>query len=109
MGWHDLRRGYPLKSLKSKEACENRAAALDKGADKLEHDAQEKESNKNIALGTSKTNYLDPRITVAFCKRSGLEISKVFTKSHLKKFPWAMDAGAEYVFDGESGMAAAEG
>jgi DNA topoisomerase-1 len=27
-----------------------------------------KESNKEIALGTSKTNYNDPRISVAWCK-----------------------------------------
>lgn len=49
-----------------------------------------KEDNKTVALGTSKMNYMDPRISVVFCKRAGLEIHKVFTKLHLEKFPWAM-------------------
>ena len=33
---------------------------------KLEVTATDKEENKEIALGTSKLNYLDPRITVAW-------------------------------------------
>lgn len=33
---------------------------------KLEVQATDREENKQIALGTSKLNYLDPRITVAW-------------------------------------------
>lgn len=33
---------------------------------KLEVQATDKEENKEIALGTSKLNYLDPRISVAW-------------------------------------------
>jgi len=33
---------------------------------KLEVQATDKEENKEIALGTSKLNYLDPRIAVAW-------------------------------------------
>ncbi|GMF58493.1 unnamed protein product [Phytophthora fragariaefolia] len=32
---------------------------------------QDKTDNKEVALGTSKLNYMDPRITVAWCKRVG--------------------------------------
>ncbi len=35
---------------------------------KLELNAKVKEDLKTVALGTSKINYLDPRITVAWCK-----------------------------------------
>jgi DNA topoisomerase-1 len=28
-----------------------------------------KEDNKAVALGTSKINYMDPRITIAWCKK----------------------------------------
>lgn len=28
-----------------------------------------KEANKTVSLGTSKVNYMDPRITVAWCKK----------------------------------------
>jgi hypothetical protein len=34
---------------------------------KLELQATDKEENKEIALGTSKLNYLDPRISVSWC------------------------------------------
>lgn len=34
---------------------------------KLEVQETDKEENKTIALGTSKLNYLDPRISVAWC------------------------------------------
>lgn len=35
----------------------------------LELKLQDKTDNKEVALGTSKLNYMDPRITVAWCKR----------------------------------------
>jgi DNA topoisomerase I len=43
-----------------------------------------------VALGTSKTNYNDPRISVAWCKRKEVPIDKVFPKTLLEKFVWAM-------------------
>lgn len=45
-----------------------------------------------MALSTSKVNYMDPRITVAWCKRLSVPIEKVFNKSLLDKFPWSMEA-----------------
>ncbi|GBE60860.1 DNA topoisomerase i [Babesia ovata] len=57
-----------------------------------------KDDNKTVALGTSKINYMDPRITVAFCKRYEVPIEKIFNKSLRTKFPWAMYASADYVF-----------
>lgn len=36
---------------------------------KLEVQATDREENKQIALGTSKLNYLDPRISVAWCEK----------------------------------------
>ena len=37
---------------------------------KLEIDIRNKDDNKEVALGTSKINYCDPRISIAWCKRS---------------------------------------
>ena len=66
---------------------------------KLETQAVDKEENKTIALGTSKLNYLDPRITVAWCKKFDVPIEKVFTKTHREKFRWAIEmAGPDYEF-----------
>ena len=45
-----------------------------------------------IATSTSKTNYNDPRITVAWCKQWEVPIDKIFTKVLLEKFGWAMSA-----------------
>ncbi|OEH78013.1 DNA topoisomerase i [Cyclospora cayetanensis] len=57
-----------------------------------------KDDNKTVALGTSKINYMDPRITVAFCKQYELPIEKVFNKSLRLKFPWAMFAPSNFIF-----------
>lgn len=50
----------------------------------MERDKETKEDLKTVALGTSKINYLDPRITVAWCKRHEVPIEKV-GKRFIKK------------------------
>lgn len=50
----------------------------------------EKIETKNVSLGTSKINYNDPRISVAWCKRHSVPIEKVFSKELRAKFTWAM-------------------
>lgn len=51
-----------------------------------------------IATGTSKTNYNDPRISVAWCKKFDVPIEKIFTKVLLEKFAWSMDVKGEWLF-----------
>lgn len=46
--------------------------------DNIERQIDTKEELKTVALGTSKINYLDPRITVAWCKRHEVPIEKVY-------------------------------
>ncbi|XP_046438662.1 DNA topoisomerase I, mitochondrial-like [Daphnia pulex] len=66
---------------------------------KLEVQATDREENKEIALGTSKLNYLDPRISVAWCKKNDVPIEKIYNKTQREKFQWAIDmAGPEFVF-----------
>lgn len=48
---------------------------------KLELDIRNKDDNKEVALGTSKINYMDPRISVAWCKRVEVPIEKIFAKT----------------------------
>ncbi|XP_057818740.2 DNA topoisomerase 1 alpha [Cryptomeria japonica] len=57
-----------------------------------------KDDFRTLALETSKKNYLDPRITVAWCKRHDVHIKKIFSKSLLAKFEWAMGVEKEYKF-----------
>ena len=53
---------------------------------------------KNISLGTSKINYIDPRITVAFMKRFDFPVDKIFSKTLQEKFKWAFDVDQDYKF-----------
>lgn len=59
---------------------------------------EKKEENKEIALGTSKTNYNDPRISVAWCKFNDVPIEKVFAKTLRGKFIWAMATDPNWKF-----------
>jgi DNA topoisomerase-1 len=58
----------------------------------------EKEELKTVALTTSKTNYIDPRITAAWAKRLEVPLEKLFSKSLRDKFPWAMEVAPDWKF-----------
>merc|ERR1712227_412061 len=68
---------------------------------KLELDIRNKDENKEVALGTSKINYMDPRISVAWCKRNEVSIEKIFAKTLRDKFVWAMSVPPTWRFEGE--------
>ncbi|SCU81774.1 LAMI_0B07624g1_1 [Lachancea mirantina] len=53
---------------------------------------KDREDNSQVALGTSKINYIDPRLSVVFCKKFDVPIEKVFTKSLREKFKWAIES-----------------
>jgi DNA topoisomerase-1 len=53
---------------------------------------------KNVSLGTSKTNYIDPRITVAFLKTHDIPVEKIFSTTLREKFFWAFDVDAKWRF-----------
>lgn len=53
---------------------------------------KDKEENSQVSLGTSKINYIDPRLSVVFCKKYKVPIEKIFTKSLREKFKWAIES-----------------
>ncbi|XP_053990969.1 DNA topoisomerase I, mitochondrial-like isoform X2 [Hylaeus volcanicus] len=57
-----------------------------------------KDANKTVASSTSKQHYMDPRISVSFCKKWELPVEKIFNTTLRKKFPWAMYARCDFVF-----------
>lgn len=70
-------------------------AALERakvGVQKVLVEATIKDSNKTISLGTSKTNYIDPRIVFSWGAELGVSASKLLNKSLQDKFPWAKNA-----------------
>ncbi|CAG4944163.1 unnamed protein product [Colias eurytheme] len=89
-------------SVKEKLACDKKKKALERLREqlkKLELQETDKDENKTIALGTSKLNYLDPRISVSWCKKHNVPIEKIYNKTQRDKFRWAIDmAGPDYVF-----------
>ena len=63
---------------------------------KLKRDTKTK--MKNVSLGTSKNNYIDPRIIFAFIKKFSIPPEKLFTKVLLKRFEWATSVDENYRF-----------
>ncbi|CAD7953826.1 unnamed protein product [Amoebophrya sp. A120] len=88
----------------SVDACVKQIGQQMERVKKAKHEIEMKEGNKNVSLTTSKINYMDPRITIAFCKRVNLDVNKVFSKTILQKFPWAMDVVKEYKFVKDAGQ-----
>ncbi|XP_078335773.1 DNA topoisomerase I, mitochondrial-like isoform X2 [Crassostrea virginica] len=90
------------KTEKAKQALTKRKTQLQRLEEqliKLEVQATDKEENKEIALGTSKLNYLDPRISVAWCKKWEVPVEKIYNKTQREKFRWAIDmAEADFEF-----------
>ncbi|CAO3686186.1 unnamed protein product [Umbelopsis vinacea] len=60
--------------------------------------ALDKEEGKETALGTSKLNYIDPRISAAWCKKYNVPVEKVFSKTLRDKFQWAMEIDENWKF-----------
>ncbi|KAI8620897.1 hypothetical protein BC830DRAFT_1096703 [Chytriomyces sp. MP71] len=58
----------------------------------------DKDENKTTALGTSKINYIDPRISVAWCKKFDVDLEKIFNRSLREKFHWATHIDEEWEF-----------
>lgn len=92
--------GNPTSSGKrvAPDVLKARIAKKQEAIAKQEVIAQNREDLKTVALGTSKINYLDPRVSVAWCKANEVPIEKVFNKSLLNKFSWAMEEDSKFRF-----------
>ncbi|KAF4123518.1 DNA topoisomerase I [Geosmithia morbida] len=71
------------KLMKSIEKLDDRVKVL-------ETQAEDRDGNKEVALTTSKLNYIDPRLTVVFSKKFDVPIEKFFSKTVRDKFRWAI-------------------
>ena len=85
------------KAKKSKRSTEKLNQMRDV-IKKLRAKKQLKIELKNVSLGTSKINYIDPRITIAFLKRHNIPIDKIFSKTLQEKFKWATEIDADFQF-----------
>ncbi|KAI0730252.1 DNA topoisomerase I [Fomitopsis betulina] len=87
-----------LKRERPTEKIEEAIAKLDDKMKTFKLQMEDREAGKEVALSTSKINYLDPRITAAWCKEHDVPIEKIFSKTLLTKFPWAMQVESEWKF-----------
>ncbi|XP_029974127.1 DNA topoisomerase 1 [Salarias fasciatus] len=95
----DHKASHDEKSKKAVEVKRKAVQRIEEQLMKLQVQATDREENKQIALGTSKLNYLDPRISVAWCKKYGVPIEKIYNKTQREKFAWAIDmAEKDYEF-----------
>lgn len=78
------------RTTPSLESLEGRVTKWTDSIKKAELNLKNKDSNKEVALGTSKINYMDPRITVAWCKRCDVPIESIFPKTLRDKFNWCV-------------------
>ncbi|KAJ7188191.1 DNA topoisomerase I [Mycena filopes] len=94
-------RGTQKADLKRDRPAEKIQEAIEKLDEKIKaHKLQiiDRDEGKEVALGTSKINYLDPRITAAWCKTHDVPVEKLFSKTLLVKFPWALEVEEDWKF-----------
>src|SRR3989338_6753490 len=83
---------------KTSESIATKIEAIKKKIDDLKQEKKMTIDKKTVSLITSRTNYCDPRITIAWCKRTDVPVSKLFSKTLQDKFPWALDCPKDYAF-----------
>ena len=86
------------QAKKSKKKNPERIKKMEQTLKQLQAKKILKSELKNISLGTSKINYIDPRITIAFLKRHNLPVDKIFSKTLQEKFKWAMNTDVDFIF-----------
>lgn len=67
----------------------------DKSIDSTKNKIEEKSDTMNVAMSTSLTNYIDPRVIVSWAKQQEIELDYVYTPKLMKKFQWAIECTDE--------------
>ncbi len=87
-----------LKKKKEKYEDNAKIKKVDVMIKSLKLKKETKLKMKNVSLGTSKNNYIDPRIIFSFIKKYDIPPEKLFTKVLLKRFQWATTVDKDYRF-----------
>ncbi|KAL1639952.1 DNA topoisomerase 1 [Diplodia intermedia] len=101
----DLEKKFRKENKTKKVEAEGKGVTVDKLETKVEQlqqrietakvQLEDKDNNKEVALGTSKINYIDPRLTVVFSKKFDVPIERFFSKTLREKFDWAIKSAGE--------------
>ena len=87
-----------VKLLKKDEKDAKKISKINMRLRKLKAKKELKLELKNISLGTSKINYIDPRITVAWIKKHDFPVEKIFSETLREKFSWAFKVDEKFVY-----------
>ena len=79
------------KELKETKKDGRSTATLEKRVIVKKEAINAKEKVTEINPGTSLTNYIDPRLVIAWVKANNVPIDKIYTKALQSKFKWAID------------------
>lgn len=77
--------------LKIKKKGNRSTKSLEERIRKKKAAIELKEVGKSISTTTSKQNYIDPRLVVAWAKANEMDIKGVYTETMQRKFRWAID------------------
>ncbi|KAG7884049.1 hypothetical protein KL938_001921 [Ogataea parapolymorpha] len=86
---------YEIKSTQTVEKLQQQVEKIETRIKNTSLQLKDKEDNSQVALNTSKINYIDPRLTVMFSKKFEVPIEKLFTKTLREKFAWAIESADE--------------
>ena len=81
-----------LKQQKKEKIKENKSTkSVDKSIESTKTKIEDKANTMNVAITTSLTNYIDPRIIVVWADTQGINPDYIYSTTLMKKFTWAMD------------------
>lgn len=86
------------KSKMKKEDYNSKLSKIDSKIKLIKLKKDTKHKMKNVSLGTSKMNYIDPRIIFSFIKKFNIPQEKLFTKTLLARFEWASKVTKDYKY-----------
>lgn len=84
-----------IKKCGSEEKIRNKIEKFNQRIQVAFIQLKDREDNSQVSLGTSKINYIDPRLSVMFSKRFSVPIERLFTKTLREKFTWAIESADE--------------
>lgn len=89
-----------IEDGKKTTSINKRIIAIQQKIKNLKNKKSRQTESKSLSTGTSKINYIDPRITIAFLKTNNIfdNIDKFFNKSHQTQFTWALVVDSSYKF-----------
>tara|TARA_B100001094_G_scaffold324208_1_gene376429 strand:- start:2212 stop:3468 length:1257 start_codon:yes stop_codon:yes gene_type:complete len=85
------------KFVKHYSKSYNSIESIHKANEKVAILCNHKRKNKT-SLTTSKTNYIDPRIIISFCKKHDLKPQNIYSPSQLAKHSWAMCTSTDFSY-----------